>query len=313
MPMPWNDRELQALRTRLRGTILCPPEGGYDVVRKLWNGRLDRRPALIVRCAGAADVLQAVRFARDQQLVVAVNAGGNSVFPHAVCDAGLMIDLSPMKSVRVDPGRQTARAEPGVLLGEFDRETQAFGLATTTGVMSTIGLAGLTLGGGIGRLGRKYGLTCDNLLSVDIVTADGRLLVANEKENADLFWGVRGGGGNFGTVTSFEYQLHPVGPTVLTCTLIHPLSKAHEVLTFYDAYARSAPDEVSVDALIAMSPEGEPIIEISACYIGSLDVGERMLQPLRQFGTPLMNDMHPIAYADLQALGDGAFPAGMHY
>lgn len=162
MPTPWDDTELQELRTHLRGTILCPPEGGYDVVRKLRNGRLDRRPALIVRRAGAADVLQAIRFARDQQLVVAVNADGNSVFPHAVCNAGLMIDLSAMKSARVDPGCQTARAEPGVLLGEFDRETQAFGLATTTGVISTIGLAGLTLGGGGGRLGRKYGLTCDS-------------------------------------------------------------------------------------------------------------------------------------------------------
>ena len=210
-----NEASIRDLRRSVRGSILLPGEDGYHRARKVWNGMIDKRLALIVRCAGAADVVEAVGFTRANNLLASVRGGGHSASGNAVCDNGIMIDLSAMKGIRVDPSRRIARAEPGVLLGEFDRETQAFGMATTAGVVSTTGMAGLTLGGGIGFLGRKYGLACDKLLSIDLVTADGRLVTASADENPDLFWGIRGGGGNFGIVTSFEYRLHCVGPTVL--------------------------------------------------------------------------------------------------
>ena len=210
-----DEATVQGFKTSLRGPLLRPGDDGYDEARTIWNAMIVKRPALIVRCAGVADVINAVNFARTNNLLVAVRGGGHSIPGHSICDGGLMIDLSQMKSIRVDPLRRTARAEPGVKLGEFDHETQAFNLATTAGVVSDTGIAGLTLGGGMGWLARKYGLSCDNLLSVDIVTADGRFLTASATENEDLFWGVRGGGGNFGIITSFEYRLHPVGPMVL--------------------------------------------------------------------------------------------------
>ena len=204
---------IKKFRESVRGDVLSPGDAGYDAARKLWNAMFDKRPALIVRCAGTADVMQSVRFAREQDLVVSVRAGGHSLAGKSVCDDGLVIDLSHMKGIRVDPVRGTAQAQPGLLLSEFDHETQAFGLATTAGIVSHTGIAGLTLGGGYGWLAGKYGLTCDNLLSADVVTADGRLLTASANENEDLFWGLRGGGGNFGIVTSFEYRLHPVDLT----------------------------------------------------------------------------------------------------
>jgi FAD/FMN-containing dehydrogenase len=216
-------RQLQA---SLRGALLRPSNDRYDETRTVWNGMIDKRPALIVRCAGAADVIAAVTFARDHDLLVSVRGGGHSVAGKAVCDGGLMIDLSPMRSVRVDPVIRTARVEGGALLGDLDRATQAFDLATTAGVVTHTGVAGLTLGGGVGRLAHKYGLACDNLLSVDLVTAEGRILKASAAENPDLFWGIRGGGGNFGIVTSFEFRLHPVGPGVLGGTVIY-LSLIH--------------------------------------------------------------------------------------
>ena len=219
------------LRSSLRGDLLQPGNPGYDAARTVWNAMVDRRPALIARCAGAGDVVQAVNFAREQGLLVSVRGGGHNVAGKAVCDDGLMLDLSPMKSIRVDPVARTARAEPGVLWGEFDRETQAFGLATVGGVVATTGIAGLTLGGGQGWLTGKYGLTLDNLLSADVVTADGGLLTASADENADLFWALRGAGANFGVVTSFEYRLHPVA-TVLGGMVLHPLDRAGEVLRF---------------------------------------------------------------------------------
>ena len=304
---------INTLRTQIRGTVLSPDEDGYDAARTLWSTLIDRRPALIVRCASAADVAHAVRFAHTQGLLVGVNSGGKSVFKHAECKDGLLIDLSPMKGIQVDPEQKTARVEPGILVGEFDRATQAFGLATTAGMTSTVGLAGLTLGGGIGRLGRKYGLTCDNLLSVDIVTADGELRVTNADQYPDLFWGVRGGGGNFGIVTSFEYQLHPVGPTVLAGNVMYPFSQAQEIVAFYDEYTRQAPDEVSADLLLATLPSGEPVAGLSLCYVGSVAEGEHILQPLRHLGTPIVDDVGPIGYADLQASGADLFPAGLHY
>ena len=224
-----------------------------------------------------------------------------------------MIDLSAMKGIRVNPSRRVARAEPGVLLGEFDRETQAFGLATTAGVVSTTGIAGLTLGGGIGFLGRKYGLACDNLLSVDIVTADGRLVTASASENSDLFWGIRGGGGNFGVVTSFEYRLHPVGPTVLGGGIIYPFDKAKEVLRFYSEYSLAAPDELAVNAVLMTSPAGQLVVVISICYIGSMQEGERVLHPLRNFGKPEADDIGPVSYIDVQHGADALFPHGLQY
>jgi FAD/FMN-containing dehydrogenase len=274
---------------------------------------INKKPAAIVRCTGAADVIQAVNFAREREFLVSVRGGGHSASGSAICDGGIMIDLSPMKSIRVEPSRRTARAEPGVLLGEFDRETQAFGLATTAGVVSTTGVAGLTLGGGIGRLGRKYGLACDNLLNVDVVTADGRLLTASISENPDLFWGVRGGGGNFGICTSFDYQLHPVGPTVLGGAIVFPFDQAKQVLKFYSDYSISAPDELSADAVLMTSPEGERVVAISVCYIGELQDGERVLRPLRIFGHPLADQIGPVSYVELQRGADPLFASGLHF
>jgi FAD/FMN-containing dehydrogenase len=231
----------------LRGRLFRPEDEGYDSARKVFNGMIDRRPAMIVQCAGVADVIAAVHFARQTDLLVAVRGGGHNVTGNAVCDDGLVIDLSAMKSVRVDPWNRTARAEGGATWGVFDHETQAFDLATTGGIVPSTGIAGLTLGGGLGYLNRKYGLACDNLLSADVVTADGRWLRASAEENEDLFWGLGGGGGNFGVVTSFEYRIHPVGP-VLAGQLVYPLDQAGEVLRFYRDWSIATPDEVRVRA-----------------------------------------------------------------
>src|SRR6202140_2530437 len=227
----------------LRGSLLLPADDKYDEARKVWNGMIDRRPALIARCAGVADVIAAVRFARAHGIMLSVRGGGHNITGNAVCEGGLMIDLSPMKSVRVDPAKRTARAEAGLTWGEYNRETQAFGLASTGGVVSTTGIAGLTLGGGLGWLGGKHGLSCDNLLSADLVTADGQFLTASADQHPDLFWGLRGGGGNFGVVTSFEYRLHPVGP-VLAGMVLHPIDKAREGLRFYPDFCRNCPAEM---------------------------------------------------------------------
>jgi FAD/FMN-containing dehydrogenase len=231
---------VETFKTSLRGDLFRAADAGYDEARKVWNGMIDKRPGLIARCAGVADVISAVDFARTHQLLVSVRGGGHNIPGNAVCNGGLMVDLSCMRSVRVDPIRRTGRAEGGVTWGEFDRETQVFGLATTGGSVSDTGIAGLTLGGGLGWLAGKCGLTCDNLLSADVVTADGKMLVASASEHPDLFWGLRGGGGNFGIVTSFEYQLHPVG-SVLAGMLLYPFAKAREVLAFYRDFAKSIP------------------------------------------------------------------------
>jgi FAD/FMN-containing dehydrogenase len=301
---------VEACRASLRGSLLRAGDAGYEAARTIWNGMIDRRPALIARCAGVADVIHCVNVARAHHLLVAVRGGGHNVAGHAVCDGGIMIDLSGMKSVRVDPVRRTARAEPGLTWGEFDHETQAFGLATTGGQISTTGIAGLTLGGGWGYLARKYGLTADNLLSVDIVTADGQLLTASATEHADLFWGVRGGGGNFGVVTSFEYQLHPVGP-VLAGVLLHPLAQAREVLRFYRDFTRAVPDELASGVVCITMPDGTPVTGIVVCYSGPLDAGERVLQPLRAFGAPLADQIGVIPYTAAQKLVDAFYPPGL--
>ena len=297
----------------LRGQLLSPGDEGYDGARKLWNGMFDRRPALIARCAGAADVIRAVSFARDNRLAVAVRGGGHSFPGHSVCDGGLVIDLSAMKAIRVDLRRRTARAQAGVKWIEFDHETQAFGLATTGGTDGDTGIAGLTLGGGLGWLSGKYGLTVDNLVSADVVTADGRLLTASATENQDLFWGLRGGSGNFGVVTSFEYQLHAVGPTILGGMVAYPLGRAKEVLRFYRQFAKAAPDDVTTYAAFVTPPGGETVAALFCCYCGPLDKGEEVVRPLRSLGSPVQDLLGPMPYVAQQRLFDGGFPAGSYY
>lgn len=307
-----NDAAIARLRANLDGDLIQPSDPRYEEVRKVFNGMIDKRPALIVRCAAVADVIAAVELARETNMPAAVRGGGHGVTGNALCDDGLVIDLSAMKRVRVDPGNQTARAEGGTTWGDFDRETQAFGLATTGGIVPSTGIAGLTLGGGIGHLNRKYGLACDNLLSAEVVTADGRLLRASTEENADLFWGLRGGGGNFGVVTSLEYQTHPVGP-VLAGEVVYPLDQAKEVLRFYRDWSAAAPDEVRADATLLSGPEG-PALGVILCYCGAIEEGEKVLRPMRSCGSPLADSVAPVPYATVQNLLTEIFqPGRLHY
>jgi FAD/FMN-containing dehydrogenase len=300
---------VQTLADGLRGRLVRPGDSSYDQARKIWNGMIDRRPALIARCAGAADIIATVRFAREHGLLVSVKGGGHNITGNAVCEGGLMIDLSPMKSVRVDPVGRTARAEAGLTWGEYNRETQAFGLASTGGVVSTTGIAGLTLGGGLGWLHGKHGLSCDNLLSADLVTADGKLLTTSRELHPELFWGLRGGGGNFGVVTSFEYALHPVD-SVLAGMVVHPMAKAKEMLCFYREFCRGCPDELVAAAAMMTSADGDPIVVIVAAYIGDLTAGEKAMASLRKFGPPLADTIAPTSYVALNSLFDAAFPYG---
>lgn len=306
-----SESAIESFRASLRCQSLCPGDQGYDAVRTVHNASINRRPAIIARCTGAADVIACVRFAHEEDLLVSVRGGGHSIAGKAVCDGGLMIDFSAMKGIRVDPARRTVRAEAGLTLGEFDRETQAFGLATTMGTVSKTGIAGLTLGGGLGHLMGKYGLACDNLISVDVVTADGQLLTASADENPDLFWGVRGGGGNFGIVTSFEYRLHEVGP-VLGGGVLHPVEKAFDVLRFYREFNSSCPDELNIVAVTLTFPEIGRVIALGGCYCGSLAAGEKVLRPLRAFGSPLADLFSVMPYVHIQGMFDTFFPPGRH-
>ena len=307
------DTAFEDLRSSLRGEVLLPLDTGYDGARQIFNAMIDHRPALIARCAGAADVVSCVEFASAHGLEVSIRGGGHNVSGKAVCEGGLMIDLASMKSVRVNAQRRTVRAEPGLTLGELDRDCQRFGLATPTGIVSATGIAGLTLGGGIGWLGGKHGLACDNLQSVDIVTSDGKLLTASATEHPDLFWAVRGGGANLGVVTSFEYRLHEVGP-VLGGAVVWPLDQAKRVLRFYGEFAQSCPDELSVNAGFASAEDGTPVLGIAVAWIGPLDAGERALKPLRSCESPLLDAIAPMSFVDLQRGGDAAFPRGRrHY
>lgn len=313
------DDALGGFKNSVRGRLLTPPSQEYDEARTIWNAMIDRRPALIVRCMGAADVRQAVRLARAHNLVVAVRGAGHNIAGNAVCDGGLMIDLSQMRSVRVDPAKQIARVEPGATLGDFDREAQAFGLATPTGINSTTGVAGLTLGGGFGWLSRKLGLSIDNLISVDVVTAAGELVTASAAENPDLFWGIRGGGGNFGVVTSFEFRLHKIGPEVLSGMIIHPLDAARDVLRFYRDFIASTPEEMVCWFVMRKAPplpflpvnwHGKEILALAMCYSGKIDEGERVAKPLRAFGKPIADVVSPHQFTIWQTALDPLLTPG---
>ncbi len=296
---------VEELRASLRGPLLVPGQDGYDGARRIWNGMIDKRPALIARCAGAADVAKAVTFARERELVVAVRGGGHSFPGHSVCDGGLMIDLSDMRSVRVDPVARLARVAGGAWGRDVDSETQHYGLATTMGQISDTGVGGLTLGGGFGWLGRRFGLAIDNLIEVDLVTADGQLRRVSAEENPDLFWGVRGGGGNFGVVTSFEYRLHPVGPKVLGGYVSYPFAQTRDVLQFCAGLASNTPRELSTDLGIEAGPDGQVSATVYVCYSGDLRAGEKVLEPLQRFGKPFASTIGPQDYLTVQRQFDG--------
>ncbi len=302
---------VQAFRQTFRGEVIGPGDASYDDARRIWNASIDKHPGLIARCSGVADVIAAVNFARENKVLVAIRGGGHNVGGRALCDGGLVIDLSRMKGIHVDSRRKRARVLAGATLGDVDRETHAFGLAVPTGVISKTGIAGLTLGGGVGWLVRKHGLTCDNALSFDLVRANGKPTVASATRNKDLFWALRGGGGNFGVVTSFEFQLHPVA-TILGGMVVHPRDKAVEVLRFYRDFVESAPEELAVYTVLMTTPDGVPAIAMAACYCGDLAEGERVLQPLKTFGTPLLDAIQPMPFPQMQTLLDDAFPSGNH-
>ncbi|MFQ5916109.1 MAG: FAD-binding oxidoreductase [Nitrospinota bacterium] len=311
---------VEEFKSSLRGELLLAEDPDYDDARALWNAMIDRRPALIARSAGAADVIRSVKLASDHGLLVSVRGGGHNIAGNAVCDGGLMIDLSPMNGVRVDSAARTAWVDPGATLGDVDHETQAFGLATPLGINSTTGVAGLTLGGGFGWLSRKHGLTVDNLLSADVVTADGELVTASERDNPDLFWGVRGGGGNFGIVTSFQFQLHPVGPEVLSGLIVHRFEDAGEVLRYYRSFVAQAPDDLACWAVLRKAPplpflaeevHGTEILVIAVLHAGDMKEGERLLQPLREFGDPIADVVTPHPYAVFQQAFDPLLTPGV--
>jgi FAD binding domain/Berberine and berberine like len=317
-----DSRGIDELATSFRGALIRAGDHEYDDERRIWNASIDRRPALIARCAGVADVISAVRFAREHQQLVAVRSGGHSYPGLGLCDGGVVIDLGQMKGIRVDPSARTARAQAGVLLGELDREAQAFGLAVPSGIVTHTGLAGLTLGGGIGWLERKYGLTIDQLRSVDVVTAKGEFVTASDDDNADLFWGVRGGGGNFGVVTEFEFRLNPVGPMVLAGPVVWAMEDSPRVLRFYREWVKEVPDELTtivthrrVPPVPAMPEElhGRHVVIVGTCYAGPVDEGEKVVKPLREFGTPLIDGCAPMPFTQHQRMLDSSFPHGWWY
>ncbi len=297
----------------LRGSVLLQGSEGYEDTRRIWNGMIDRRPAIIARCVGAADVASAVNFAREHDVLVAIRGGGHNVAGNAVCDGGLMIDLSRMRGVHVDPKARRARAAGGATWGDFDAETQAFGLATTGGLISDTGVAGLTLGGGIGWLLPSYGLACDNLTSVDIVTAEGAILTASEDENDDLFWGLKGGGGNFGIATSFEFNVYPVGPILFGGMMLYPLDEAQTILRRFVDLMADAADELGALAGFTTTPDGLPVLALIAVYNGPVADGEAALASLRSFQKPLLDTFGPAPYRKTQTLFDAGTPPGLRY
>ena len=304
--------DIEELGKSFAGPLLQPGVDGYEAARLVHNGMIDKRPALIAQCSGVADIQQAVYFAKDKGLELSIKGGGHNVAGRAVCDGGLMVDRSLMKGVLVDPKGRTVRAQGGVNWGEFNRETQVYGLATTGGVVSTTGIAGLTLGGGLGWLMGKYGLAVDNLLSVQVVTADGRIVHASQNENSDLFWALRGGGGNFGVAASFEYQLHQVGPTITGGLVVHPFDNARDVLRFYRDFTATLPDELCVFAGLLHAPDGSghKIVALLMCHCGPTGEGSAAVQPARAFGSPLMDAVGPMSYSEMNTLFDAGFPKG---
>jgi hypothetical protein len=313
---------LAELEASLGGEVVRPESPNYEEHRRVWNGSIDRRPAVIARCAGVADVIAAVKFGRQTGLPVAVRGGGHSFPGLSVCDDGLVIDLGPMKGIRVDPERRTARVQAGVCLGELDRETQAFGLVAPSGIVTSTGVAGLTLGGGIGWVMRRFGLTIDNLRSVDFVTSDGEWARAAEDENADLFWGVRGGGGNFGVVTEFEFDLHELGPTVVAGPVMWPMEESPQVLRFYRDWVAEAPDELMTIVIHRKAPplpfvpqelHGRLVVGIVCCYTGPVEEGEKVVRPVKEFGSPVLDLCEPKPFLVHQSMFDLSFPKGWWY
>jgi FAD/FMN-containing dehydrogenase len=311
--------DLETLSGGLRGEVCVAGDNGYDEARTIWNAMVDKCPGMIVRCAGAADVALAVKFASERNLLVAVRGGGHNIAGNAVCDDGLMIDLSRMSSVRVDPQAKTARVEPGATLGDVDKECQAHALVVPTGINTTTGIAGLTLGGGFGWTTRKYGMTIDCLLSVDIVTADGAMIRASETENPDLFWAVRGGGGNFGIVTSFEFQAHPLGPEVLSGLIVHPLDEAPALLKEYRRIADAAPDELTCWVVMRKAPplpflpeewHGKEVLVFALCWCGDMAEGEKAVAELRSLGNPIADVVSPHPFTGWQGAFDPLLTPG---
>jgi FAD binding domain/Berberine and berberine like len=303
-------RDLRLLASQLQGRVILPGEADYDTARRVWNGMIDKHPGAIARCVSAGDVVAAIQFAANRDMLVSVRGGGHNIAGNAVCDDGLVIDLSPMKDIHVDRERQVARAGGGVVWGELDAATQQYGLATTGGLIPSTGIAGFTLGGGLGYLMRSYGLACDNLTSVEIVTAAGERLVTSPTSHEDLFWAVRGGGGNFGVVTSFAFRLHDVGPRLVAGTVAYPLVQARNVLRFYREWAKEMPNSLIAYAGLSTGPDGVRRVGVRAVYPGSLEDGERLVEPLQRFGTPDVNDIRPRTYGEIQRLVEPMFPPG---
>jgi len=311
--------DVDRLAAELRGELLTPDAAGYDDARRIWNAMVDRRPAMVARCRGPADVVAAVRFARAHDLLVTARGGGHNIAGNALADGGLVVDLTPMRAVRVDPAGRTARVEPGATLAEFDAAVQAHGLATPVGINSTTGIAGLTLGGGYGWLSRRHGLTVDNLLAADVVTADGELVTASERERADLFWALRGGGGNFGIVTAFDFRLHPVGPEVVAGLIVHPFDDAARLLRAYRDAAKRAPDELTAWVVLRQAPplpflapevHGQRVMVIAVMWSGDPARADEALAPLRAIGTPHADVVGPSPYTGFQAAFDPLLAPG---
>jgi hypothetical protein len=304
-----SEDRIQQFRTALRGELIRPGEQGYEDARKIWNASVDRRPGMVARCLGVANVIAAVHFGRENELLVAVRGGGHNVGGRALCDGGLVIDLSRMKGIHVDPANRTVRVQGGATLGDVDRETHVFGLAVPAGIVSKKGIAGLTLGGGVGWLLRKFGMAIDNVLSFETVTADGKVLKASPDENEDLFWALRGGGGNFGVVTSFEFRAHAVR-TVLGGLLVHPRPAAVQVLRPFRDFMHSAPDELTAYTALLQTSDGTPVAGVIPCYCGEIAEGERVLKPLRGFGSPLLDTIQPHPFPVIQSMLDAFFLDG---
>jgi hypothetical protein len=304
-----SDIDINAFRSAFNGQVFEPPDLGYNEARQIWNASISKHPRLIARCSGIADVISAVTFGRANNLLTAIRGGGHNVGGRALCEDGLVIDLSRMRSVWVNPSTRRVQVQGGATLGDIDRETHVFGLAVPCGIVSKTGIGGLTLGGGVGWLIRKYGMTIDNLLSAQVVTADGKVITASASENEDLFWALRGGGGNFGVVTSFEFQAHPV-TTVLGGLLLYPRAAAVDVIRHFRDFISSAPDEVTAYVALLHGPDGSPLVGVIPCYCDDIAEGERVLHPLRKFGNPIMDGIQAMPFPGMQSLLGPSFPDG---